>query len=148
MAAWDNDTEKVRWCLWLDRSLANARQDSIVSGEPGTHILYVAALRGSAGMIRLLLDSGADVNARSIRNVPPLHVAAMYRDLEIVSLLVERGADVNARTRSGGTALVAVRDTRPEIAELLRHHGATEPEHEPEDAPAPEAEEVTTEKGM
>jgi len=56
---------------------------------------------------RMLVEAGADVNARS-RNamgVSPLHSAVASRTSPIVKLLLENGADVNAIQRGGFTAL-------------------------------------------
>jgi ankyrin repeat protein len=57
-------------------------------------------------MVRLLLDRGADVNARSNGGGTPLHDAAAAATPELVELLLARGADANALTKDGHTALM------------------------------------------
>jgi len=47
---------------------------------------------------RLMLDHGADVNARDDSGATPLHEAVRQGKIELVKEFVARGADVNART--------------------------------------------------
>ena len=83
--------------------------------------LHGAAIRGRAGVVRLLLDRGANVNARTDDEQTPLHRAAGRGHLELVCLLLDAGAALGARDEKGrlplGTALMESRD---EVAALLR----------------------------
>jgi ankyrin repeat protein len=56
---------------------------------------------------RLLLDAGADVNARDMRGQTALHGAASRGYTELVQLLAERGADLRAADATGATPLDA-----------------------------------------
>jgi uncharacterized protein len=57
---------------------------------------------------QVLLDAGADVNAREERNGrTALHAAAAQGYNEIVKLLVERGAEIDARDSDGATPIDA-----------------------------------------
>ncbi|TAJ08014.1 MAG: hypothetical protein EPO61_11260 [Nitrospirae bacterium] len=69
-----------------------------------------AAKQGDTKTVLLLLDQGADVNARTdreqVQGMTPLHWAAMYGQTDTVKALLARGADINARTGySGETAI-------------------------------------------
>jgi hypothetical protein len=77
----------------------------------GATLLHVAAEYGVTEAARLLLDRGADVNARA--NVddagvggqtPIFHAATQYDDwgLSVVKLLLDRGADLSVRVRVPG----------------------------------------------
>lgn len=81
--------------------------------------MYAAAFC-SAASIKILLDAGADVNARNAFDVTALMWAV--NDLEKVRLLIDHGADVKARSKMGRTALLlAVQDDRglPAVKLLL-----------------------------
>jgi quinoprotein dehydrogenase-associated probable ABC transporter substrate-binding protein len=56
--------------------------------------------------VRLLIEKGADVNARDNQGYAPVHNAARNRYAHLVTLLAEKGADVNARDSDGFTALL------------------------------------------
>ena len=72
----------------------------------GATLLHVAAEYGNVDATRLLLESGADVNARTDLDAagmggqtPIFHAVSQYRDwgLGVARLLVERGADLAVR---------------------------------------------------
>jgi ankyrin repeat protein len=83
-------------------------------------------LAGHATVVRLLLERGADVNAREReKGATPLHLAASWGRSEVVLVLLEHGADVNARNHAGQTPLaVALENNQEEAAALLRARGA------------------------
>lgn len=84
-----------------------------------------AASDGDLATTRLLLDHGADPNARNGSNELPLGYACSYEQWEAAKLLVERGADVNGIEREGRTHLDWVTDKRNEQAiQMLRSLGA------------------------
>ncbi len=72
--------------------------------------LMDAAVTGDLEAMRLLLDHGADPNARNGRNELPLGFACSYQQWEAAKLLVERGANVNGIEDEGMTHLDYVRD--------------------------------------
>lgn len=65
--------------------------------------LHYAALYGGADSVRILLEAGADPNARNSSQATPLIYAAY--SLEKTRLLVEKGGDVNAKSDADYTAL-------------------------------------------
>jgi ankyrin repeat protein len=73
----------------------------------------------------VLVDHGANVNARQQNHWTPLDLSARNGDLEIVKLLLERGADVHVINGDGQTPYqVSLRYGHREIADLLQEHGA------------------------
>jgi ankyrin repeat protein len=57
--------------------------------------------------VRLLLDNGADIEARDDEGATPLISAAAYGQIEIFELLIQRGASIRARDKRGMTPLMA-----------------------------------------
>jgi ankyrin repeat protein len=109
--------------LGLLRTMAGAA--SINSADRhGTTPLMDAAAIGSTDTVKLLLDRGADPNAKNAFGATPLMWAA--GDIEKVRLLVGKGANVNARSNIGRTPLfiAVLHDGSFEIAKLLIEKGA------------------------
>ena len=81
-----------------------------------------AALAGRHEVIaRLLVEHGADVNAKQHGGYTPLHEAAQHGDLPLVELLLAHGADTSARLESGQTpAEIAAEHGHTQVAERLR----------------------------
>ena len=70
----------------------------------GTPLMHAAA-EGNLESMRLLLDHGADPNARNENNEVPLGYACSYEQWDAAELLIKRGADVNGIEREGMTHL-------------------------------------------
>ena len=87
-------------------------------------ILWEAASRDNAEIVKLLIKRGTDVNAKdNYRNIPLLE-ALYIGNLEIVKLLINH--DVNVKEDSYGITLLlkAVSINNVEIVKLLISHGA------------------------
>jgi ankyrin repeat protein len=87
--------------------------------------LMWAARSGAVDAMTVLIDAGADPNARDRRNgwTPLLH-AIHKRHVDAARLLLERGADPNQRTQSFTPLLMAAPDPDPEFVKLLLSYGA------------------------
>jgi ankyrin repeat protein len=87
--------------------------------------LHAASYRGHVDSVRLLLDHGANVNARSEEKMRSPLLSAYYGShLEVMRLLLERGADANA-THSSTTRILhyaAVRGKIDVLRLLLQHN--------------------------
>ncbi len=115
-------TEKLDELLKANRSLA-----SMVSRD-GWTALHLAAFFDAEPAARLLLNTGAPVNARSTNpmNNMPLHAAAASRNSGIVKLLLDHGASPNAQQHGGWTPLhAAAQNGDVLMASILIESGAT-----------------------
>ncbi len=82
--------------------------------------LMDAAKKGNIEAVKQHLTSGADVNAKGIGGMTPLHRAAREGHKEVSELLITNSADVNAKDKRGRTPLHrAAREGHKEVAELL-----------------------------
>eukprot|EP01059_Diplonema_ambulator_P024263 TRINITY_DN4014_c0_g3_i2.p1 TRINITY_DN4014_c0_g3~~TRINITY_DN4014_c0_g3_i2.p1 ORF type:complete len:132 (+),score=9.81 TRINITY_DN4014_c0_g3_i2:367-762(+) len=95
--------------------------------------LHLASQEGNPETVKLLLESGADVNvacsmlqaAITHKADSPLHVAAWYNHLEAAKLLVQHWADVNAKDNSSYTPLhCAASNGHVEFIRFLIQSGA------------------------
>ncbi|MBX3323918.1 MAG: ankyrin repeat domain-containing protein [Phycisphaeraceae bacterium] len=82
--------------------------------------LHNAALASRADVVRLLIDSGADVNAGSHSNWTALHVASERGAEDVVRLLLKAGASPTVQTKNGTSPLMeACRESETGIARIL-----------------------------
>jgi len=80
---------------------------------------------GDIARVKKLLDRGANLNAKNILGLTPLHIAAMYGNLELVDLLLKYGADANAKTDHAVTPLhLAASWGRADVVKMLLERGA------------------------
>lgn len=93
----------------------------------GHAALILAAQQGNPGVIALLLDQGADKEARDpYEGRTPLLWAIAYKRHQAVALLVERGADLTVTDRHGrNMALTAALYGRAETLALLADKGVS-----------------------
>lgn len=90
----------------------------------GSTLLHHAVAFGTIEIVQLLLDKGAEVNAKNRRSAMPLHWAV--HDEAKVRLLLSRGVQINARQVEGRTALyqAAVLGGGLPVLRLLLDNGA------------------------
>jgi ankyrin repeat protein len=67
--------------------------------------LHLAAATDFFPAVKLLIEHGADVNARTSTGFTPLHWAASKNAVDSIELLLANGSDVNAKARSNITPL-------------------------------------------
>jgi hypothetical protein len=80
----------------------------------------VLALSKDVGVMRLLIESGADVNAAQTAGYRPLHQAAVTGREDLVRMLLDAGADKTARCDRGKTPAEYARERgHTAIAEML-----------------------------
>jgi len=69
--------------------------------RPGWAPLHYAATSGHTGMVKLLLEEHAFIDAQSPNLTTPLMMAARMRHLSVVRVLIEEGADPSQTNQAG-----------------------------------------------
>jgi uncharacterized protein len=111
--------ERVRELLKKNPELVKAFSSD---GWTALHLNF-----GNVAIVKLTLDSGADINAVShnLFKATPLQGAAAMQNIDLAQLLIARGANVNCRGAEGGTPLHETAERgKIEFARLLLDHGA------------------------
>lgn len=93
--------------------------------------LHYAAMREDTDLLAVLLDAGAQVNAKGELGATPLHIAAAHGRASAVELLLTAGADITAQADNGSTPLhysVAFGSTNVAtvVSSLLRNGASTD----------------------
>jgi hypothetical protein len=90
----------------------------------GLFAVHTAAAK-CRNCLEILLDSGADIEAKTNHQSTPLIIATCNENSECVSLLLERGANIEAVDDCAGTAICAAAAYGTlDCAKLLIDHGA------------------------
>ncbi|RWS03465.1 protein phosphatase 1 regulatory subunit 16A-like protein [Dinothrombium tinctorium] len=93
-AAARNDVEEVRRLLMLGVSPDSTNEDGLTA-------LHQCCIDDSEEMMKLLIDFGANVNAKDSEQWTPLHAAATCGHLHLVKYLISKEADLLAVNADG-----------------------------------------------
>ena len=86
--------------------------------------IHSACATSNLEMAALLIQNGADVNAKQMQDVTPIHSAAHNGQTELVQLLFDNKADINAKMENGQTPLSMAEEAKfKETVDLIRKLG-------------------------
>jgi len=107
-------------------SVTQGRADGTTRTCDGRSALMLAATRGQADLIRVLLEKGVDIDAREAKHGWTALIYGIWSgDPETVQLLIEGGADLNLKDEENATVLDnAILRDNPAIVKLLKKAGA------------------------
>jgi ankyrin repeat protein len=109
--------------LWKYAANPDSTDVRLIPGAP----LLAACDGGHIEVVKLLVDKGANLNAKDQNGQTPLMKTAASGQLDIVKILVERGADLTLTDERGDTALsMASKGLRSKVVDLLKARGARE----------------------
>lgn len=117
----------LRYQKELDRTLdaekiegAHLRASLVKSNLNGATALHLAVHYQHLEIVELLIDAGANVNARTKTNWTPLHFAAHNGDREIAETLLLNGAKTNILSDTKKTSLlIAIEKKNEDVASIL-----------------------------
>ncbi|MFA6066214.1 MAG: ankyrin repeat domain-containing protein [Candidatus Babeliaceae bacterium] len=92
---------------WTGSVLAQSKNAWLIREIDEIHStpLHDAALAGSTDVARLLINFGADINAKNMIGMAPIHLAVAYDKFGIVQLLLEKKVNILASNNARETAL-------------------------------------------
>jgi uncharacterized protein len=115
LACYFGHEETATWLVNQGASVSLAADNKM-----GVAPIHAAAGGRHLGILRMLVENGADVNARQQQGFTALHAAAQNGDAEAIRVLLAHGADRNVRADSNQTPLdLALQRGLSEIVALL-----------------------------
>ena len=116
----DNEAVLVKERLAKGQIDVHQRREGV-----GSTPLMHAVIRNMVEVCSMLIDAGAEVDARNCCGRTPLIMASCGRNAELCRLLVDAGADVNAKDNNGDSPLAGAACVgNAEVVECLIEMGA------------------------
>lgn len=122
----ENDYKQAAY--WIEKAAENKYQPAInflPIIKNYTNPVMAAAKDNNFELIKSLISSGLDINAKYELDMTPLMVAAQFNSFEVAKLLIENGANLDTSDSEGNSAICyAAMNNSYEVAQLLCDAGA------------------------
>ncbi len=127
--------DDLNWCnANIQDALVELEEDANIDAkiyEDGATLVHqVARCNEDPSVVTLLLDRGADIDARDDHGQSPLHNAARYnQEPSVIEVLLDGGAEIDARGDIGGGGNTPLHEAagfneEPAVTALLLDRGA------------------------
>ena len=83
--------------------LSYKASNKITCTDKGESVIHLAALKGYAKLLNLLIENDCEVNLLDGSNENALHIAVRNENMEIISILLDAGVDFNLKNKNGQT---------------------------------------------
>lgn len=113
-----DDVEGVRNGILVD-------EINVANTYDGSTYLMLAVCKSNVEIIKLLLDSGADMYAKNDFGDMAIHLAAKSRGVSIMKVFCENGCDLNVMGQSATPIGYALRFGELQVARYLAECGAS-----------------------
>jgi ankyrin repeat protein len=78
----------------------------------GNTLSHLAAMHKSPGCIKILIENGAEIDAKNFQGFTPLMLSCSTSNMEITKLLINAGANINTQNQNGTSPLTCHRVLR------------------------------------
>ena len=117
----EGNLKYVKFFLKHDTHVAKINVNDQIGRSP----LYMAAKHGRFEIVKFLLQSGADIHAKSKAGQSVLHMAAYSGNIDIFKSLHQNGAEINVKDKKGWISLhSAAYHGHFEVVKYLVQNGA------------------------
>lgn len=112
-----------------DLEIQNSPVNNMTMTGQGTP-LHVAVRHGNLKLSRLLIRSGANIQAKNVDGDTPLHLAARRAEMHTFEGLLDLGADINAKNSDGRTPVQVALNAgyRSKLKQMFDNRGMAFPE--------------------
>ena len=105
-----NDTERAKF--------------QVEKGFGHRFLLYHTVIKGDTETVSLLIEKGADIDAKTPKGLTPLYIAARSKKYNVLELLIQKGANVNELCPEESALFLSANNGDENLAKILIDNNA------------------------